>query len=98
MADGIVQIEVAYAAPGRIVAKIYELTLPATVSDALAWATEDPAFIGVDIENASVGVFGLVVRRDHSLSDGDRLEIYRPLAVDPKAARRARAKNQRRSP
>jgi putative ubiquitin-RnfH superfamily antitoxin RatB of RatAB toxin-antitoxin module len=90
-----VQIEVAYAAPERVVTKTYEMTLPATLSDALARAMADPDFAGVDIANASVGVFGLLARREQPLLDGDRVEIYRPLAVDPKTARRARAKNQR---
>jgi putative ubiquitin-RnfH superfamily antitoxin RatB of RatAB toxin-antitoxin module len=30
------------------------------------------------------------------LQDGDRLEIYRPLQVDQRAARRARAKSKTR--
>jgi putative ubiquitin-RnfH superfamily antitoxin RatB of RatAB toxin-antitoxin module len=38
-----------------------------------------------------VGVFGEVCDRDRRLQDGDRVELYRALIVDPKAARRARA-------
>jgi hypothetical protein len=34
---------------------------------------------------------------DQILEDGDRVEIYRPLAADPKLARRARAKQARTS-
>jgi len=92
-----VQIEVAYAAPDRVVTKTYEMELPATVSDALGRAMADPDFAGVDLANASVGVFGLLARREQPLKDGDRVEIYRPLAVDPKTARRARAKTQRQN-
>jgi putative ubiquitin-RnfH superfamily antitoxin RatB of RatAB toxin-antitoxin module len=33
-----------------------------------------------------------VVQRDQLFRDGDRIEIYRPLAQDPKAARRKRAR------
>jgi putative ubiquitin-RnfH superfamily antitoxin RatB of RatAB toxin-antitoxin module len=32
---------------------------------------------------------------DHVLREGDRIELYRPLAVDPKEARRLRYKKQR---
>jgi len=32
------------------------------------------------------------------LQEGDRIEIYRPLTADPKAARRIRAKESRRKP
>lgn len=38
----------------------------------------------------AVGVWGNTVDGGHLLRDGDRLELYRPLTVDPKAARRAR--------
>ncbi len=43
-------------------------------------------------EHARIGIFGEPCERDQILRNGDRLELYRPLAVDPKAARRARAK------
>jgi uncharacterized protein len=41
------------------------------------------------------GVFGRRVGPEHRLTDGDRVEIYRPLAIDPKEARRRRAKKTR---
>jgi uncharacterized protein len=43
-----------------------------------------------------VGVWNRVVRLDSPVSDGDRIEVYRPLAVDPKEARRIRADVRRR--
>jgi putative ubiquitin-RnfH superfamily antitoxin RatB of RatAB toxin-antitoxin module len=36
------------------------------------------------------------VKLDHALREGDRLEIYRPLAVDPKEARRRRARETKK--
>lgn len=41
-----------------------------------------------------LGVWGHRVDGSHRLQDGDRLELYRPLRVDPKVARRARFKAQ----
>lgn len=38
----------------------------------------------------ALGIWGNTVDGGHLLRDGDRLELYRPLTVDPKAARRAR--------
>ncbi|MCG6952937.1 MAG: RnfH family protein [Betaproteobacteria bacterium] len=38
------------------------------------------------------GIFGRRVSPERQLADGDRIEIYRPLRVDPRVARRARAK------
>ncbi|MFM8844328.1 MAG: RnfH family protein, partial [Gammaproteobacteria bacterium] len=43
-------------------------------------------------EQAPIGIFVEPCERDQILREGDRVELYRPLAVDPKAARRARAK------
>lgn len=43
-------------------------------------------------------VYGLAGRRippDQQLHDGDRLELLRPLALDPKEARRARVRRKR---
>ncbi|BFI96201.1 MAG: hypothetical protein RSP_17110 [Rhodanobacter sp.] len=38
-----------------------------------------------------LGIFSRRVDAGHVLRDGDRVEIYRPLALDPMAARRSRA-------
>jgi len=43
-------------------------------------------------QQAPIGIFGEPCERDQILKEGDRVELYRPLAVDPKAARRARAR------
>ena len=44
----------------------------------------------------AVGVWNREVRLDSLVSDGDRIEVYRPLTVDPKEARRIRADVRRR--
>ena len=41
--------------------------------------------------HGKVGIFGKVVSPDTPVADGDRIELYRPLAADPKEARRRRA-------
>ena len=43
-----------------------------------------------------VGVWNRVVPLDQLVREGDRIEIYRPLAVDPKEGRRLRAEARRR--
>jgi len=91
-----IDIEVVYAEPHRAIVRSYRVAVPATVADALSMAAADTAFAGIDIEHAAVGVFGLVADRAQSLSDQDRVEIYRPLAADPKTARRARVRQARR--
>ena len=42
-------------------------------------------------EGAALGVYGRPVEPDAPLNDGDRLEVFLPLRVDPKTARRRRA-------
>lgn len=89
------RIEVAYALPQGAILRTYELPALATVDDALRAASADPAFAGIDLAGSPVGVFGTTARGEQPLREGDRVEIYRPLALDPKAARRARARQAR---
>jgi uncharacterized protein len=90
------RIEVVCAMPQRAIRKTFELRAPATVADALRAAAADPDFSGIDWAGAPVGVFGLSVRREQLLAAGDRVEVYRALAIDPKAARRERVQRARR--
>ena len=90
------RIEIVHVGAGGPVLRTCTLDAPASVAAALRLAAEDPAFAGVDFERAAVGVFGVLAGRTTALADGDRIEIYRGPAVDPKAARRARAAGARR--
>jgi putative ubiquitin-RnfH superfamily antitoxin RatB of RatAB toxin-antitoxin module len=90
-----VRIEVAYALAQGAIQRSYDLPAAATVGDALKAACADPAFAGIDLDGSPIGVFGAPARREQPLHPGDRVEIYRPLALDPKAARRARVEQAR---
>ena len=46
----------------------------------------------VTFDPARLGIFSRRVAADDVLQDGDRVEIYRPLTLDPKDARRRRAR------
>ena len=48
-----------------------------------------------DFSDYQVGIWGKLVKRSYSLKDGDRLEIYRPLLIDPREARRELAADGR---
>ena len=65
------------------------VTLPvgALLRDALVAA-------GCDAEAVDVGIWGRAAALDTPLADGDRVEVYRPLVVDPKVARRLRFQQQ----
>jgi uncharacterized protein len=47
-----------------------------------------------DLRSAVVGVWGRKARLEQPLRDRDRVEVYRPLKVDPKLARRERFRKQ----
>src|ERR1700735_1509082 len=96
MAGAEISVQVSYAEPERTVVKTYRLMPPASIEDALRLARCDSDFAGVDLEHSAVGVFGRVVALSETLSEGDRVEIYRPLAADPKSARRERVKEARK--
>lgn len=96
ISDAPLRVEIAHAEPQRAIVKTFLLTPGSRVADALELAAADPDFTSVNLASSAVGIFGRVVRSDHLLKDGDRLEIYRPLAADPKAARRARAQQARK--
>ena len=96
-ADAMLRIELAYSPAPRQV-QTMQLAMPAgsTVADALhatGWLQEH----GFALETLRCGVWGKVQPLDQSLRDGDRVELYRPLTVDPKEARRLRYKKQRRA-
>jgi uncharacterized protein len=89
------RIEIVWIGPHEVTAKNYRVEAPCTVQDALSLAALDPEFTHAPLDSATVGVFGRIVSRRELLADGDRIEIYRGPAIDPKLARRARAANAR---
>jgi putative ubiquitin-RnfH superfamily antitoxin RatB of RatAB toxin-antitoxin module len=84
-------IEVAYAGPEgqRVVA----LVVP---SGTTAWQAVERAGAqlpeGVAPDPGRLGIFAKKVAADRVLEEGDRVEIYRPLTLDPMEARRRRAR------
>lgn len=84
------RVEVVRARPERAEVVTLELPAGATVRDALA-----ASGLEVELQSHAFGIFGKRARLDQPLADGDRVEIYRPLAVDPKEARRRRASRKK---
>jgi len=54
-------------------------------------------FPGLDVNALPLGIFGEAVADDCVLRAGDRVEIYRPLANDPRELRRLQAERTRRA-
>lgn len=89
--DEIMDVEVAYALPDKQAIVPLKVAPGTTALEAAQRSGIADRFEGLDLENARLGVFGKVVAPDQVLQAGDRVEIYRPLKVDPKEVRKARA-------
>lgn len=86
-----ITVEVAHARPER--QWLIALTLPAgaTVLDAVMQSGLPDQIPDLPPLAGHLGIHGIPVPPTQTLADGDRVEIYRPLTIDPKDARRARA-------
>lgn len=83
-----IDIEVVFAAPDRQVLVPIAMHAGATVAEAIEISAIAAAFPGCDLARCATGVWGRLVQRNHILSEGDRVELYRPLKMDPREARR----------
>lgn len=66
----------------------------ATVRDALLASGIAQRHPEIDLGSSKLGIFGKAAAPGTRVADGDRVEIYRALAMDPKEARRRRAKRK----
>ncbi|MBU2863433.1 RnfH family protein [Reinekea marina] len=87
------KVEVAYATPEKQLIVTLDVAEDCTVKQAALLSGLDKEFPGLDIEGSAMGLFGRKVAKPDSevLKPGDRVEIYRPLLIDPKQARLNRA-------
>lgn len=90
------RVTVAYCAPG--VEDFSEVRMPpgASVRDAIEAAQVRAR--RPELQDAiDTGIWGRRCSLDQLLADGDRVEIYRPLIIDPMEGRRARAELRRKA-
>ena len=59
-----------------------------TVRDAIERSGLLNQFPEIDLASNKVGIFGKIVSLDARLSDGNRVEIYRPITADPETVER----------
>lgn len=90
-----VTVEVAYSPAAT---QVELITVAATEGDTVLQALERADWLArhpeVDPTRTTVGIWGRRVAWSHRLREGDRIEVYRPLKVDPKEARRLRYRKQ----
>lgn len=85
-------IEVAWARAGEPVVVRLEVAPGTTLREAIAASGLLTRHPGIDLGRCGVGVYGKTRRLDEPVAAGDRIEIYRPLAQDPKERRRRAAR------
>jgi len=96
MANSVLRVCVCHAESASSVwQRALDLPSGATVADAVRASGFAAQFPGRDAWQSGVGVYGKQCQPDTPLADGDRVEIYRPLAFDPKVSRRRRAEHRR---
>lgn len=84
----VIRAEAVFALPGKQVLRAVELPAGATVDDVIAASGLRQACPGQDLDDLQAGIWGRPVARDQLVQDGDRVELYRPLLMDPRDARR----------
>ncbi len=86
-----INVEVAYALPEKQLIRALNVDAGTTIGAAIVQSGIMMDFPELELEDAKVGIFGKAAPMTTVLSDGDRVEIYRPLIADPKEVRRKRA-------
>ena len=86
-----IAVEVVCALAFRQVICFLNIPAGSTVFDAVRESGVLIEFREIEFDSSRLGIFGRLVSPDEILREGDRVEIYRQLAADPKEARRQRA-------
>ena len=83
-----ITVEVVFALAER--QELVTVTVPSgsSAGEAVERSAIARMFPEQDLSVCTIGVWGRLVDRDHRLQHGDRIEIYRPLLIDPREARR----------
>jgi len=87
---GSIEIEVACAWPEKQVIRLLRVPVGTTARQALRQSGLADEFTGLDIDAVTLGVFGRVVPGSYVPRSGERVEVYRPLRLDPREARKKR--------
>lgn len=96
--NGLLDVEVVYASPSRQRLIGLKVPLGTTALDAVQRSGILEEFPEIEVSKLSVGIFSKLLdgrsnpaAQEYVLQPRDRVEIYRPLLIDPKQARLRRA-------
>jgi len=86
-----IKIEVAYATPTQQLIIPLEVPDGTTIASAIERSGILVRYPEIDLTQQKVGVFSQARLLTDCVEEGERIEIYRPLLLDPKEARKLRA-------
>ena len=89
-------VTVVYARPGEVHVLPTDVSAGATVEQAIVASGLLALVPDLKLVEAGAGIWNQPVALDAAVREGDRIEVYRPLQIDPKEARRVRAEVRRR--
>lgn len=87
------RVEVVYATADEQVLIELQVNEGSSVQTVIETSAICDRFPTDDLATCEVGIWGRPVKRSDSVHDGDRVELYRPLTMNPREARRLRAKD-----
>jgi putative ubiquitin-RnfH superfamily antitoxin RatB of RatAB toxin-antitoxin module len=90
--DSTIRVDVVYALPEKYWTVRLVLAAGATVAQALVAAGMGSLSAEIEIDPARLAIFSRPAALSTVLREGDRLELLRPLTIDPKQGRRSRAR------
>jgi putative ubiquitin-RnfH superfamily antitoxin RatB of RatAB toxin-antitoxin module len=88
-----IDVQVVYALPAEQTVVQLRVSAGTTLKEAIELSGLLDRYREIDLGLQRIGVFGKLRALTDPVQAGDRVEIYRPLRVDPKDARRRRAEH-----
>ncbi len=88
-----IRVEIVFAMPDRQWLRQLTVSTDDAAADIVSGCGLREAFPEFDFSSCVLGVWGHEIDAAAHVRDGDRIEVYRPLQVDPREARRIRLKS-----
>jgi len=88
----LIDVELVFATADRQILLAMQVACGATVADVIAQSGIHQEFPDAQLGELELGIWGKLVAEDHVVRDGDRIEFYRQLRIDPREARRQLAR------
>jgi len=91
-----IKVEVVYAVPKQQEVLILEVEEGSSVLEVITQSGILQRYPDIDLTKNKVGIFSKIIKLDALVKVMYRIEIYRPLTIDPMEARRLRSSNKNR--